>query len=93
MADGALDSANTPFADEDLWHGVEEGAREDWNSFSYFVVRECNPQRYDHCLSHRIGPPRNASPNFNAPLCLRLDLFVMQSPKQSVRSVRSNNPL
>lgn len=43
VADGALDSANVPLADEDLWHAVEEGAREDWNSFSYFVVREGNP--------------------------------------------------
>ncbi|WP_158749970.1 hypothetical protein [Acidobacterium sp. S8] len=26
--------------DEDLWQAIEEGAREDWNSFSYFVVQE-----------------------------------------------------
>jgi hypothetical protein len=26
--------------DEDLWQALEEGAREDWNSFSYFVVQE-----------------------------------------------------
>jgi hypothetical protein len=27
-------------ADEALWEAVEDGAREDWNSFSYFVVTE-----------------------------------------------------
>jgi hypothetical protein len=26
--------------DDDLWQGVEDGAREDWNSFSYFIVLE-----------------------------------------------------
>jgi hypothetical protein len=26
--------------DEGLWQAIEEGAREDWNSFSYFVVQE-----------------------------------------------------
>lgn len=26
--------------DDDLWRALEEGAREDWNSFSYFVVQE-----------------------------------------------------
>jgi len=26
--------------DEELWQAIEEGAREEWNSFSYFVVQE-----------------------------------------------------
>jgi hypothetical protein len=43
IADGALSSEDMPFADEDLWQGVEDGAREDWESFSYFVVREGSP--------------------------------------------------
>ena len=43
VADGKVDLAEEPPADEDqlaeaLWQGVEEGAREDWNKFSYFVV-------------------------------------------------------
>ena len=28
---------------EFLWEAVEDGAREDWNTFSYFVVREEGP--------------------------------------------------
>lgn len=40
VIEGTLDNEGAPFTDDDLWHGLEEGAREDWNSFSYFVVRE-----------------------------------------------------
>lgn len=34
--------------DDDLWQAIEDGAREDWNSFSYFVVQEKSEksQRY-----------------------------------------------
>ncbi len=43
IEDGMLESDGMPFNDDDLWQGIEDGAREDWNSFSYFVVREGNP--------------------------------------------------
>lgn len=26
--------------DEGLWQGIEEGSRENWNTFSYFIVQE-----------------------------------------------------
>ena len=44
QAQGA-DSADLPSPDDSrfadsLWQEVEDGAREDWNSFSYFIVTE-----------------------------------------------------
>lgn len=42
IEDGVLDSEGFPFDDDNLWQGLEDGAREDWSSFSYFVVREGN---------------------------------------------------
>ncbi len=42
VQDGVLEADNASVSDDDLWQGVEEGAREDWNSFSYFIVRERN---------------------------------------------------
>jgi hypothetical protein len=33
-------SPNTPEYADALWQEVEEGAREDWNHFSYFIVLE-----------------------------------------------------
>jgi hypothetical protein len=43
LAQALLDEGATLEADsgdEDLWQAIAEGAREDWNSFSYFVVQE-----------------------------------------------------
>jgi hypothetical protein len=37
--DGAPSSASGEYADA-LWEGVQDGAREDWNRFSYFIVSE-----------------------------------------------------
>ena len=35
-----IPSSTDPNYPEFLWEALEEGAREDWNSFSYFIVRE-----------------------------------------------------
>jgi hypothetical protein len=40
-----FDAADIPSAGDEnfaefLWEAIEDGAREDWNSFSYFIVRE-----------------------------------------------------
>ncbi|MDW5266669.1 MULTISPECIES: hypothetical protein [Acidobacteriaceae] len=51
IEDGVLEASELPFSDDDLWQGVEEGAREDWNSFSYFVVREEGSERRDLFVS------------------------------------------
>lgn len=40
VADGVLEINDDPTSDDELWEGIQEGAREDWNSFSYFVVCE-----------------------------------------------------
>jgi|ERR1035441_4862181 hypothetical protein len=39
VSEGMLEPRSSDFQDDELWEGIEEGAREDWNSFSYFVVR------------------------------------------------------
>lgn len=39
IANGTFDSSELPDIDDDgLWEGIEEGSREDWQTFSYFVV-------------------------------------------------------
>jgi hypothetical protein len=41
VSEGTLDEAEiSDLGDDYLWEGINEGAREDWNTFSYFVVRE-----------------------------------------------------
>jgi hypothetical protein len=37
--EGSLDLAGESDP-EALWEGIEDGAREDWNAFSYFIVSE-----------------------------------------------------
>lgn len=41
ISHGTLDPSDSPDLDNDgLWQGIEDGSREDWNTFSYFVVAE-----------------------------------------------------
>ncbi len=49
------------FADS-LWQEVEDGAREDWNSFSYFIVTENRVTRKQSRVScHRTGQAQKLS--------------------------------
>ena len=41
ISHGALDQSDLLDLDDDgLWQEIEDGSREDWNTFSYFVVAE-----------------------------------------------------
>lgn len=48
IANGTFDSSELPDLDgEELWEGIEEGSREDWQTFSYFVVGEGKDAKAD----------------------------------------------